>query len=232
MWRIRARRLEGRDVGVVAAQWWWGHGSGSAVEQVSRLVAARQCVGVEVQQVPQVQHVALAGAVIDEKEEDDASSSGGWLYWIEEASGEGLSRSGGGAGGAHANTSRELVSWAVQDEAGGVGLVYTVEAWRRMGLGRWALARLIDAMHGDWQERRVTSPPLSIVADADAIAIRMLEGLGFVRAAALYQLQVGGNEMMEPRYPESMPRIKVQPHDTSTSCPIYIYVYICICTQL
>jgi GNAT superfamily N-acetyltransferase len=187
-------------------------------------------VGIEVQQVPQVQHVALAGAVIDETEEADASGGGGWLYWIEEASVEGLSGSRGGAGGAHA--SRELVSWAVQDEAGGVGLVYTVEAWRRMGLGRWALARLLDAMHGDWQERRVTSPPLSIVADADAIAIRMLEGLGFVRAAALYQLQVGGNEMMEPRYPESMPRIKVQPHDTSPPCLIYMYMYICICKYI
>jgi hypothetical protein len=47
-----------------------------------------------------------------------------------------------------------LVSWALEDEAGGVGMVYTAVSWRRKGLGRWALSRLFELAHLDWLQQR------------------------------------------------------------------------------
>ena len=106
------------------------------------MIASRHCLGVEAQDVTnrlsEQDESAHAGC---EREATNAHN-GGWFYWV---GGGGDDGEGGGEGvGALPGG---LVSWAMEDESGGVGLVYTVGGWRRKGLGRWALAG--DSGRGD-----------------------------------------------------------------------------------
>jgi GNAT superfamily N-acetyltransferase len=172
MRRVRVRPLEAQDVRVVAAHWMFA--SETAVLEVARLISTRRCVGVEVEEVApeDVQAKAAAG--------DDADAippRERWFYWLEpctqnddEATRQGhpLARDAavceaGEDVDANAAVREEtrasvpspgLVSWALEDEAGGVGMVYTAVSWRRKGLGRWALSRLLDSAHSDFLLQR------------------------------------------------------------------------------
>ena len=172
MRRVRVRPLEAQDVRVVAAHWMFE--SETAVPEVARLISTRRCVGVEVEDVApeDVQAKAAAG--------DDADAippRERWFYWLEPCTqnddeatrhGHPLARDAavcdaGEDVDANAAVREEmraivpspgLVSWALEDEAGGVGMVYTAVSWRRKGLGRWALSRLLDSAHSDFLLQR------------------------------------------------------------------------------
>ena len=192
--RIRIRRLRAHDVSIVSANWIYP--SSTAAQEVERLILTRHCRGVEVEEVS----AELMAA--------DHTQDQGWFYWLEEGAGE-VTRSG----------RTGLVSWAMEDEGGGVGLVYTVAGWRRQGLGRWALACILEEMQRDWLQQRRTCVPFCMVADADHAMLQLMRGFGFVRKAALYQLLVGGDHAMLPEFPEDMPLVKAAMHSISPAYP-------------
>ena len=229
--RIRLRALEADDIGVVAAN--WVHASSTAEQEVARLIATRHCMGVEVAHVYDTHHGDAACC------DDVSQRKGAWFYWIEseeEQEEEAKERNETQSSGAQAH----LVSWALEDEAGGVGLVYTLQDWRRKGLARWVVSRVIEAAQCDWVQRRRAAPPFAIVADADSVGMRLMQTCGLLRTAALYQLQVGGDEMMEPRFPEEMPHIKVATHAMCVCrcfcfpalCSLRVVAYVCVCMRV
>jgi GNAT superfamily N-acetyltransferase len=126
---------------------------------------------------------------------------------------------GGGAGRWCTGGRCGLVSWALEDESGGVGLVYTVEEWRGKGLARWCLARVLERLHGQWWQHRRVAVPFCIVADADGAGLNLVRDFGLERSTALYQLLAGGDEMLAPRHPRNLPTVKVAAHSTS---PAYL----------
>lgn len=220
VFRVRTRRLNAQDVDTVAAKWLFA--SATAAQEVARLIATRHCIGVELEDV--TSRLAML--------RDSGAHGDGWFYWYEDRNNAGDDASDDGCAISHApaiqsaevkdtvsgegsRKSPGLVSWAVEDEGGGVGLVYTVEGWRRNGLGRWSLAQLVDVMQADWQGQRRICAPFCVVADADYIGLRLVRSLGMKRGTLLYQLLAGGNEMMEPRFPENMACVQVAALATS-----------------